>query len=79
MAIHVELDFSHVMVGETDNVSLPITVQLKTIFDQMTNFDLDIYDDKMLFDLVFTNHTGKRIRAFKGDLEFWDVFGFNDK
>ena len=62
------------VVTEIDNVPVPISVHLKTIFVQMTNFDLEIYDDKMLFDLVFTNHTGSRIRAFKGDLVFWDLF-----
>ena len=54
--------------------AVPISAQLTTLFVQMTNYDLDIYDDKILFDLVFTNHTDRRIRAFKGDLVFWDLF-----
>ena len=60
--------------ADLGSVSVPITVSLTSLRVEMTNFDLDIYDDKILFDLIFTNHTKDRIRAFKGYLVFWDLF-----
>ncbi|MEM9009091.1 MAG: hypothetical protein AAGE59_36995 [Cyanobacteria bacterium P01_F01_bin.86] len=58
----------------TQTQSTMVKVELVDIHLVPENYDLDIHEDRIEFELRFHNTSGDKIRAVKGDLVFHDLF-----